>query len=266
MSYSRMSGGGEYDAFFDGVMRDVTQVGIAISQQVEGRQKRVLGALAGGDKKSKEQKLLIALSVHRQGEILRTGYYMPLLVRVNVLMKRHFVNGQFAKLDALKSQIVFYYATYEILITISEAALVLFDAYFDQWHTLTTMGFRPPDRDENGRMSWLSADVDALETARKQHHAARKRAKDAGRYVRPDSLPTFRAAFDEARVIAEEMDEFGRKVALSTMAPDLNELSSRIDKLAEYVMKESRPAEDTRERDSTEPREIMTPTEEDSDE
>lgn len=267
MSYARMSGGGEYDAFFDGVMRDVTQVGIAISQQVEGRKKRVLGALAGGDKKSKEQKLLIALAVHRQGELLRTGYFMPLLVQANVLMKRFFTNSLFAKLDKLKGQLIFYYATYEILITISEAALVLFDAYFDQWHTLTTMGFRPPDREESGRMSWMSADVDALETARKRQHAARKRAEEAGRYVRPDSLPTFRAAFEEARIVAEGLDELGRKVAVSIMAPDLDELSTRIDELAEHVMKGSRPAEDdTRETPITEPMEIMTPTEEDSDE
>lgn len=269
MSYARMSGGGEYDAFFDGVMRDVTQVGIAISQQVEGRCKRVLGALAGGDKKSKEQKLLVALAVHRQGEILRTGYFMPIFVTVNVLMKRAFTNSQFAKLDKLKSQLIFYYSTYEILVTISEAALVLFDAYFDQWHTLTTMGFRPPDREEGGGMSWLSADVAALENAKKRQHAARKRAEEAGRYVRPDSLPTFRAAFEEARQIAVEMDEFGRKVAASAMAPDLEELSSRIDELAEHVMNgstQSRPAEDTKEGDAIELREIMKPSEEDSDE
>ena len=266
MSYARMTGGGEYDAFFDGVMRDVTQVGIGISQQVEGRNMRVLGALAGGDKKSKEQKLLVALAVHRQGEILRTGYYMPLLVNANVLMKRHYINNHFAKLDKLKSQLVFYYATYEILITISEAALVLFDAYYDQWHTLVTMGFRPPDKEEDGRMSWLSADADALGKAKKQHYAARKRAEDAGRYIRPDSLPTFRAAFEEARQIAEGMDEFSRKVALSTMAPDLEELSARIDELAERVMNEKRPVEDTTEETDTGPREIMKPSEEESDE
>lgn len=266
MSYARMSGGGEYDAFFDGVMRDVTQVGIAISQQVEGRHKRVLGSLAGGDKKSKEQKLLVALAVHRQGEILRTGYFMPLFVRANVLLKRHFGNSNFAKLDNLKSQLVFFYATYEILVTIAEAALVLFDAYFDQWHTLVTMGFRPPDREEDGRMSWMSADADALETAKKRQHAARKRAEEAGRYVRPDSLPTFRAAFDEARVIAEEMDKIGREVVVSAMVPDLEELSSRIDEIAEHIANESRQAEGTTEETGTEPREIMTPTEEDSDE
>jgi len=261
-----MTGGGEYDAFFDGVLRDVTQVGIAISQQVVGRNLRVLGALAGGDKKSKEQKLLVSLAVHRQGEILRTGYYMKLLVDANVLMKRFYINSEFAKLDKLKSQLVFFYATYEILITISEAALVLFDAYYDQWHTLVTMGFQPPDKEEGGRMSWMSADADALDKAKKQLHAARKRAEDAGRYIRPDSMPTFRAAFEEARQIAEGMDEFSRKVAVSTMTPDLEELSLRIDELAERVMNGSTPVEDTTEETSTEPREIMTPTEDEEDE
>lgn len=266
MSYARMTGGGEYDAFFDGVLRDVTQVGIAISQQVVGRNLRVLGSLAGGDKKSKEQKLLVSLAVHRQGEILRTGYYMPILVDANVLMKRFYINSQFAKLDKLKSQLVFFYATYEVLITISEAALVLFDAYYDQWHTLVTMGFQPPDKDEDGRMSWLSADAGALDKAKKQYHAARKRAEDAGRYVRPDSLPTFRAAFEEARLIAEGMDEFSKKVAVSTIGPDLEELSLRIDELAERVMNGSTPVEDTTEETSTGPREIMKPSEENSDE
>lgn len=266
MSYSRMTGGGEYDAFFDGVMRDVTQVGIGISQLVTGRHMRVLGSLAGGDKKSKEQKLLVSLAVHRQGEILRTGYFMPLLVKANILMKRFFDRSLFAKLDNLKSQLLFFYATYEILITLSEAALVLFDAYFDQWHTLVTMGFRPPDKEESGQMSWLSADRDALETAKKRQHAARKRAEEAGRYTRPDSLPTFRAAFDEARVIAEEMGELGRKVAVSAEAPDLKELSLRIDELAEHIMREPRPAEGTSEETSTGPREIMKPAEEELDE
>lgn len=265
MSYGRMAAKGEYDIVFDSVLRDVTQVGIAMSQQVEGRHKRVLGAMAGGNKKSKEQKLLVALSVHRQGEILRTGYYMPLFVTANLLMRRHFTNSQFAKLDKLKGQLVHFYATYEILITISEAALVLFDAYFDQWHTLTTMGFRPPDKEESGQMSWLSADRDALETARKRHYAARKRAEESGRYVRPESLPTFRAAFEEARVLADAMSEIDKKVAMESKAPDLDELSDRINAIAESIKSGIVPASSEKKPD-TKPREIMKPTEEKSDE
>lgn len=266
MAYTKISGKAEYDALLERVMSDATQLGIGISQLVEGKYMPVLGALAGGDKKSRERKLLSALAIHRQGELLRDGYFMPLLVDINILMKRAFDNHQFAKNDKLKGQLGFFYATYQILRTISKGALVLFDAYYDQWYMLTIMGFRPPDKAEDGRMTWMTADVDVLETVKKRQRISRRREKDAGRYVRPDPLPTFREAFEEARQIAEEMSESDSPLSLREAAPDLDELSSRIDELAEVIARESKQAEDAKEKTSTRPREIMIPAEDESDE
>lgn len=265
MTYARVSGQAEYDALLERVVRDATQLGIGISQLVAGKYMPVLGALAGGDKKSKERKLLTALAIHRQGEILRTGYYMPLLVKYNIFMMAFFANKQFAKIDKLKGQLVHFYTTYQVLITISKGALVLFDAYYDQWYMLTTMGLRPPDKEESGRMTWMTADMGALETVKKRQYADRERAKKAGRYVRPDPLPTFRAAFEEAHQIAEDMSEPDKQLVLREATPDLNELSSRIDELVEYIAREPKQAEGTEE-PNIKPREIMTPAEDESDE
>jgi len=268
MSYARMFGTSEYNAFIEGVMREAALTGMALLQHGDIRDLRVTGALAGGDKKSREKKLLKALDVRRRGDLIRTGYFIPLLVVANILMKRCYITNQFAKLDKFKGYILHFYTTYEIFRTLTEAALVIFDVFFDLWQTMSIMGFHPPDKPEDGRMTWLSADADALDNAKKRQHAARERAKKAGQYIRPKSLPTFSESFQEARQIAEEMSEIEKQVLLREIAPDLDELSERFDKLAEYVMDvmgESRAAEDTEET-STEPREIMTPAEDESDE
>lgn len=265
MSYARMVSTSEYNAFIEGMMREAALVGLAVTQQLVIRDPRTTGSLAGGDKKSREKKLLIALDVRRRGDLIRTGYYMDLLVAANILIERCYITNQFAKLDKFKGHLLYFCTTYEIFRTITEAALVLFDVFFDLWQTMSIMGFHPPDRPEDGRMTWLSADADALDNAKKRQHAARERAKKAGQYTRPKSLPTFSEAFQEAHQIAEEMSEIGKQVVLKETTLDLDELSARFDELAEYVMRESRAAGDTEE-PSTEPREIMTPAEDESDE
>jgi len=218
--------GADYEQVYNAIMTDVTQVGLAVSQLTAERKIRIMGALAGSVAGNRERNLIIASSVYSTGEMVRNSHFMPAFVKANLLMMRYFKNRNYAKLDTIKAQLVHFYSPYEMLTTIMEGALQRFDLYFDQWHTLTTMGLRPPERKED-EMTYLAADEMALEAAGwDQERAKRQREK------MPDSIPDFKTAFAEARVIAEEFGKLGLE---DTPLPEVETLTKQIAVLSEEL-------------------------------
>lgn len=218
--------GADYEQVYNAIMTDVTQVGLAVSQLTVERKIRIMGALAGADTGNRENNLMIASSVYSTGEMVRNSHFMPIFVKANLLLMRYLKNGDIAKLDRLRSQLVHFYGPYEMLSTIMEAALQKFDIYFNQWHTLTTMGLRPPERRED-EMTYLAADEVALETAGWGQERARKQREEM-----PDSIPDFKTTFAEARVIAEALTKLGLEdIPLS----DIEALTKRVADLTEEL-------------------------------
>ena len=195
--------GADYEQVYNAIMTDVTQVGLAVSQLTQERKIRIMGALAGSVTGDRETNLIVASAVYSTGEMVRNSHFMPLFVKANLLIMRYVKQNNLAKLDKLREQLVHFYAPYEMLTTIMEGALQKFDLYFDQWHTLTTMGLRPPERKED-EMTYLAADEMALETAGWDQERAKKQREEM-----PESIPDFKTAFAEARVIAEKFGELG---------------------------------------------------------
>lgn len=211
--------GADYEQVYNAIMTDVTQVGLAVSQLTRERKIRIMGALAGSGTGNRENNLMIASSVYSTGEMVRNSHFMPIFVKANLLLMRHYKNRNIAKLDNLREQLVHFYGPYEMLTTIMEGALQKFDIYFDQWHTLTTMGLRPPERREN-EMTYLAADEMALEDAGWDQERAKKQREEM-----PDSIPDFKTAFAEAHVIAESFAKLGYEDA---PLPDVESLIKRV--------------------------------------
>ena len=233
-AFGRMIGA-DYEQVYTAIMQDVTQVGLAVSQLTAERKIRIMGALAGSTADNRERNLLVASAVYSTGEMVRNSHFMPIFVKANLLMMRYFKNRNFAKLDKIKAQLVHFYSPYEMLTTIMEAALQKFDLYFSQWHTLTTMGLRPPEQGE-GNMTWMAADRTAMDAAVQDQDVARKRAQEAGRRTMPDSIPDFKKAFAEARIMAERFDKLGIEAEDIDM-PDIESLNKKIESLTEELAK-----------------------------
>lgn len=227
--------GADYEQVYTAIMQDVTQVGLAVSQLTTERKIRIMGALAGSTAVNKERNLLVASAVYSTGEMVRNSHFMPIFVKANLLMMRYFKNRDFAKLDTLRAQLVHFYSPYEMLTTIMEAALQKFDLYFSQWHTLTTMGLRPPEQEE-GNMTWMAANEAAMDAATRDQDAARKRAQEAGRRPPPDSIPDFKTAFAEARIMAQKFNTLGFDVE-DIELPDMLSLNKKIETLTEELAK-----------------------------
>lgn len=223
--------GADYEQVYNAIMTDVTQVGLAVSRLTEERKIRIMGALAGSPNVNRERNLQIASAVYSTGEMLRNSHFMPIFVKANILIIRYFGNRDLAKLDKMRSQLVHFFAPYEMLTTIMEGALQKFDLYFDQWHTLTTMGLRPPERKE-GEMTYLAADETALETAGWDQERLKRQLKGEIR----ESIPDFKTAFKEARAIAENLIRSGAE-AESMEIPDIDELNEKIKMLTEELAK-----------------------------
>jgi len=223
--------GADYEQVYNAIMTDVTQVGLAVSQLTEERKIRIMGALAGSASVNRERNLQIASAVYSTGEMLRNSHFMPIFVKANILIIRYFNNRDLAKLDKMRSQLVHFFSPYEMLTTIMEGALQKFDLYFDQWHTLTTMGLRPPERRE-GEMTYLAADETALENAGWDQ----ERLKRGQKGEIHESIPNFKDAFKEARAIAENLIRSGVE-AESIEIPDIEELNEKIKTLTEELAK-----------------------------
>jgi len=221
--------GADYEQVYNAIMTDVTQVGLAVSQLTIERKIRIMGALAGSATGDRERNLIVASAVYSTGEMVRNSHFMPIFVKANLLMMRYIKNRDYAKLDKIRGQLVHFYSPYEMLTTIMEAALQRFDLYFDQWHTLTTMGLRPPERKED-EMTYLAADETALESAGLDQERARKRREKE----MPASIPDFKTAFAEARVIAEKFGELGIE---DIELPDIESLEKKVKDLTEDLVK-----------------------------
>lgn len=218
--------GADYEQVYNAIMTDVTQVGLAVSQLTVERKIRIMGALAGSGAGNREHNLMIASSVYSTGEMVRNSHFMPIFVKANLLIMRHHKNKNIAKLDKVREQLVHFYGPYEMLTTIMEGALQRFDLYFDQWHTLTTMGLRPPERRED-EMTYLAADEVALENAGWDQERAKQKREEM-----PESIPDFKTAFAEARVIAESFAKLGLE---DTPLPDVETLIKRVEDLTEEL-------------------------------
>jgi len=231
--------GADYEQVYNAIMTDVTQVGLAVSQLTAERKIRIMGALAGSTTDNRERNIIIAAAVYSTGEMVRNSHFMPAFVDANLLMMRYFKSSNYAKLDAIRGQLVYFYSPYEMLTTIMEAALQRFDLYFDQWHTLTTMGLRPPERKEN-EMTYLAADEMALETAGWDQERAKKQREEM-----PDSIPDFKTAFAEARVIAEKFGELGLEEISLPDVETLETLNKKIKDLTEELAGLKKKKKDT---------------------
>jgi hypothetical protein len=227
--------GADYEQVYNAILTDVTQVGLAVSQLTVERKIRIMGALAGSTADNRERNLLVASAVYSTGEMVRNSHFMPIFVKANLLMMRYFENRDFSKLDKIKAQLVHFYSPYEMLTTIMEGALQKFDLYFSQWHTLTTMGLRPPERGEE-EMTWMAADETAMDAAVQEQDVARKRAQEAGRRTTEGSIPDFKKAFAEARIMAERFNTLGIE-AVDIEVPDIDELNKQIKTLTEELAK-----------------------------
>lgn len=215
--------GADFEQAYNAILADITQMGLAMSQITAERKIRIMGALAGAGTGNREKNLNIAAAVYNAGEMFRNSHYMDAFVKANLLMMRFIRNRNFAKLAKFKGQLVHFYGTYETLTTIMEGALQRFDLYFDQWHTLTTMGLRPPERRE-GEMTYLAADETALEAAMQEQ----QRAREAWRAEIPQSIDDFATAFKKARTIAEGFDKLGiEDIPPPPPEPDAEEISKR---------------------------------------
>ena len=233
--------GADYEQVYNAIMTDVTQVGLAVSQLTAERKIRIMGALAGSgtDFGNRERNLIIASAVYSTGEMVRNSHFMPVFVKANLLIMRYFKNRDLAKLDMIKGQLVHFFAPYEMLTTIMEAALQKFDLYFSQWHTLTTMGLRPPEQQENG-MTYLAADEMALDIAGwDQERAFKSREKKM-----PESIPDFKTAFEDAQVIAKSFAELGI-TDTSLPEPDIESLNKKIKALTDELSGLKKKKKDT---------------------
>jgi len=237
-TFGRMFGA-DFEQVFNAVLQDATQLGLAVSQITTQRKIRIMGALAGSGIGDRERNLNIASMVYNLGEMFRKSYFMDIFVKANLLMMRYVENRNYAKLTKLKGQLVYFYVTYEAFTTIMEGALERFDLYFDQWHVLTTMGLRPPERRE-GEMTWMAADEMALETAGRDQ----QKAREAWRKEIPDSIDDFATAFKKARVIAEK---FGKLGIEDIELPDIESFEKKIEELTEELasLKEEKKKKDT---------------------
>lgn len=229
--------GADYEQVYNAIMTDVTQVGLAVSQLTAERKIRIMGALAGSVTGDRERNLIVASAVYSTGEMVRNSHFMPIFVKANLLIMRYFENRDLAKLAKIRGQLVHFYGPYEMLTTIMEAALQKFDIYFSQWHTLTTMGLRPPEQKED-EMTYLAADEVALEVAGwDQERATKSREREI-----PDSIPDFKTAFEEARVIAES---FGKLGVGDISLPDIESLEKKIKALTDELSGLKKEKKDT---------------------
>lgn len=237
-TFGRMFGA-DFEQVFNAVLQDATQLGLAVSQITAQRKIRIMGALAGSGTGDRERNLNMASMVYNLGEMFRKSHFMDIFVKANLLMMRYVENRNYAKLTKLKGQLVYFYVTYEAFTTIMEGALERFDLYFDQWHVLTTMGLRPPERRE-GEMTWMAANEMALEAAGRDQ----QRAREAWRREIPDSIDDFATAFKKARVIAEKFDKLGIE---DIELPDIESFEKKIEELTEEIasLKEEKKKKDT---------------------
>ena len=211
--------GAEFERVYSMIQRSQTQLGLAISQIFAGRMPRITGALAGSSKIERERKLHVASTVYSIGEMVRNSEFMPLLIKANMYMIEHRNEHNYAKLDKRKGQVVDFYRTYTMIITIMESGLQKFDLYHDTWEILTTMDLMPPERRED-ELTYLAADKAVLEAAVHDQDIAQR---DGIR--RPSATsPDFETAFEIARVFAEKLLELGHKDA------SLSEISSLLKK------------------------------------
>lgn len=228
-AFGRMFGA-DFEQVFDAVLRDSTQLGMAITQISAGRKVRIMGALRGDGTGNREKNLNVASMVYNLGEMFRKSHFMEIFIDANLLMMRFAKNRNYAKLTKLKGQLVYFYVTYEAFTTIMEGALERFDLYFDQWAILTTMGLRPPEQKEE-RMAWLAADETALEGAMQDQ----QRAREAWREDIPESIDDFMTAFKEARDTAQKLTTL---ITEYVEPPDTRGRNKKIKTLAEELAKE----------------------------
>lgn len=230
-TFGRMFGA-DFEQVFDAVLRDSTQLGMAITQITAGKNVRIMGALRGDGTGDRERNLNMASLVYNLGEMFRRSHYVgDIFLTANLFMIRFTKERNYAKLAKLKGQLVYLYVTYEAFTTIMEGALERFDLYFDQWAVLTTMGLRPPEQKERGEMTWLAADDTALEAAMQDQ----QRVREAWRQEIPESIDDFATAFKKAKVIAQGFNTLGiEDIEIS----DTEDRDKKIKTLAEELTKE----------------------------
>lgn len=200
--------GADFEQIYNMIQRSQTQLGIAISQIFVGRNPRVTGSLAGSSAAEREKKLHVASAIVSIGEMVRSSEFMPLLIKANLFMIEYRNDHNYAKLDKVKGQVISFYRTYTMLVTIMEAGYQKFDLFHDTWEVLTTMDLMPPERKE-GEMVYLAADRDALEDAVNDQDIAKSAAQRTGVRGTQATTPDFEEAFEIARVFAERLVKLG---------------------------------------------------------
>lgn len=173
----------EYEEFMNRVMGDATQIGIAISELMAGRKKRILGILSGMSEAKKERYGLTALAISANCEIMRETYFKEIFGTAKRIMKRHHKLGNYTKRDITRAKLHPFMRACQIVISMEEISYGVTDTFFKYFEVLTTMGLKPPQRkegDEAQGPGWLAVDADRLTDAQRAAYAARDRAQRAG--------------------------------------------------------------------------------------
>ena len=193
----------DYNDVLVSVYRDASLAILSQSQMNVDRNARIMGSRAKDLKgKRLDRYLDTAISVVRRCQITRNTTYKNLFTKASRLLKYYLRNGNSAKVDKIKKNLVSIAITYNAYCIVEESAYWCYDEVYNQTEVLTTQGFHPPGEEEYPKRDdgpkRLVKDKETVDRETRAYHAAKDRAAKKGIDISGSKPPTFKEAFEES--------------------------------------------------------------------